>query len=61
MKHNGDDESYEKGLCSEGEMLQGAVGKSHNSFVHVEIFHVENFLDYFGCFLNDIATVGLNS
>jgi len=53
--------SDDKGWCSEGERLEEEVVKSHNSFVQVAIFRVENFLDYFGCFLNGIATVVLNS
>ena len=53
--------SNDKGRLSEGEGLEEEVETSHNSFVDVVIFYVENFIDYFGCFFNDMATVGLNS
>jgi hypothetical protein len=39
--------SDDKGWCCEGVRIDEEVGKPHNSFVHVAIFHVENFLDYF--------------
>ena len=52
--------SDDKGRCCEREKLEQEMRKSHNSFVHVAKFHFENFLVYFGCFLDDIGTVGLN-